>query len=133
MEFDIGDTDYNVVWSLDNNMEDVEKSLDIIEKEEETGSTIKDEIKEENVFENSFEEFKSVEEEETVKEQPAANLNKQEDMEKKAKVEGIDEEKKVFGQHADLFRESWGLPADHPEEDIDNSSTLDEPSVVISV
>jgi hypothetical protein len=126
MEFDIGDTDYNVVWSLDNNMEDVEKSLDIIEKEEETGSNIKSEIKEEHVFEDSFKE-------ETVKEQPAANLNIQEDIGEKTKVEDIDEKEKVFGQLTDFFRESWGLPSDLPEEDIDSSSTEDESSVVISV
>ena len=40
MEFDPGDTDYNVVWSLDNSVERGEKVEDILEENEETGSIL---------------------------------------------------------------------------------------------
>ena len=37
MEFDAGDTDYNVMWSLDNNVESGEK----VQRRGETGSILR--------------------------------------------------------------------------------------------
>ena len=43
IEFGVRDTDYKVVWSLDNNAESGENVEDILEENEETGSILQDE------------------------------------------------------------------------------------------
>ena len=48
MEFDVGDTDYNVVWSLDNNVESGEKVEDMLEENEDTWSILQVEPNKEN-------------------------------------------------------------------------------------
>ena len=48
MEFDVGDTDYNVVWSLDNNVECGEKVEDMQEENEESWSILQVETYKEN-------------------------------------------------------------------------------------
>ena len=50
---------------------------------------------------------------------------KQENTKQNSRVEESDKMQSVFGQHTDLFRESWGLPP-APEKDSENSSTDDE-------
>ena len=70
MEFDAGDTDYNVVCSLDKNVESGEKVEDMSEENEETGSILQGETSKENTKkENLVEEGKNVEEDYDVKQE----------------------------------------------------------------
>ena len=48
MKFEIGDTDYNAMKSLDNKVDSGEKVEDILEENEETGSILQDETNKEN-------------------------------------------------------------------------------------
>ena len=48
IEFGVRDTDYKVVWSLDNNAESGENIEDILEENEETGSILQDETNKED-------------------------------------------------------------------------------------
>ena len=48
IEFDVRDTDYKVVWSLDNNAESGENVEDNLEENEETGSILQDETNKED-------------------------------------------------------------------------------------
>ena len=48
IEFGVRDTDYKVVWSLDNNAESGENVEDILEENEETGSILQDETNKED-------------------------------------------------------------------------------------
>ena len=48
IEFGVRDTDYKVVWSLDNNAESVENVEDVLEENEETGSILQDETNKED-------------------------------------------------------------------------------------
>ena len=70
IEFGVRDTDYKVVWSLDNNAESGENVEDILEENEETGSILQGETSKENTKkENLVEEGKNVEENYDVKQE----------------------------------------------------------------
>ena len=75
MEFDVGDADYNVVWSLDNNVESREKVEDMLEENEETWSILQVETNQKNTeIENLVE---SVEEDSDAKQE---NIEKTEEV-----------------------------------------------------
>ena len=48
IEFGVRDTDYKVVWSLDNNAESGENVEDILEENEETGSILQNDTNKED-------------------------------------------------------------------------------------
>ena len=124
LEFEIGETDYNVVWSMNNIAETGDNADDIMEENVEIDSILQDETNKENT---NKENLKKSEEEEG-KDMGHYSDPKQENIEK---VEESDKKQNVFGQHANLFRESWGLPPAAPEKD--SSSDDEESDEVISV
>jgi len=114
VEFEIGDTGYGVVWSMDNiNDEDAKNMVE--ENFIEDIETVQEEIDDENTENNENEPGQGNDEN-----TEATKENKQEEMDKN--TEALKKEKE-FSKQADMFRESWGLqpPTVQPKDDDDET------------
>jgi len=113
-EFEIDDTDYDVVWSFDNNVSENDGD-NMIEE-------IFDQEKEDNGTVEEYNDVKNTDDSEIGDMDIFEQENRSEDTEsesnypeKKEKGRGgqATEKETVFGKQVDLFLESWGLPPQH--------------------
>merc|ERR1719233_1396961 len=116
VEFEIGDTGYGVVWSMDNINDEDAKNMEE-ENFIEDIETVQEEI-DENTEDNENEPGQG-NDENTV----ATKDNRQVEMDKN--TEALKKEKE-FSKQADMFRESWGLqsPTVQPKDDDDEDETV---------
>merc|ERR1711970_697549 len=108
VEFEIGDTGYGVVWSMDNTNDEDAKNM-VEENFIEDIETVQEEI-DENTEDNENEPGQGNDEN-----AEATKDNEQEEMDKN--TEALKKEKE-FSKQAAMFRESWGLqpPTVQPED-----------------
>ena len=121
LEFEIADTDYDVVWNMDNIV--AENMMDKIDEDENKTGDNEDESNDLNLDENDG----------NIKIDPKDHDYK--DMKAESKHEVMDDENTQavrkgleFGKQADMFRESWGLqpPPTPPKKP-------DDEAIVVSV
>merc|ERR1712142_1226526 len=116
MEFEIDDTDYDVVWSLDNNAaeNDGDNMIEgISDQEKEDNGTVEEYNNVKNMDNSEIGDMEIFEEEN--RSEDTESESKYPEKGEKDKGGQATEKETVFGKQVDLFLESWGLP---PQQDL---------------